>query len=53
MAFTAVRGTSLPSTAARFEVPRFDTRDVPSADSDAVAISVPRAGVAAWTPGDR
>ncbi len=53
MAFTAVRGTSLPSTAARFEVPRLDTRDVPSADSDTVAISAARAGGAAWNAGDR
>jgi peptidoglycan/xylan/chitin deacetylase (PgdA/CDA1 family) len=53
MAFTAVRGTSLPSTAARFEVPRLDTRDVPSADSDAVAVRVAPAGGAAWNAGDR
>lgn len=53
MAFTAVRGTSLPSTAARFEVPRLDTRDVPSTDCDTVAVSVARAGGAAWNAGDR
>jgi len=53
MAFTAVRGTSAPSTDLRFEVPRLDTRDVPSAESDTVAISVARAGGAAWNAGDR
>jgi hypothetical protein len=53
MAFTAVRGTSLPSTDLRFEVPRLDTRDVPSAESDTVAISVTRAGETAWNAGDR
>jgi peptidoglycan/xylan/chitin deacetylase (PgdA/CDA1 family) len=53
MAFTAVRGTSLPSTDLRFEVPRLDTRDVPSAESDTVAIGVARAGGAAWNAGDR
>jgi peptidoglycan/xylan/chitin deacetylase (PgdA/CDA1 family) len=41
MAFTAVRGTPAPSTELRFEVPRFDTRDVLSPDDD--AIGVPRA----------
>lgn len=29
MAFTAVRGLSCPAAGTRFELPRYDTRDVP------------------------
>ena len=51
MAFTAVRGTSLPSTDPRFEVPRLDTRDVPSAEADAHAAvtNASPSGRVAWS----
>jgi peptidoglycan/xylan/chitin deacetylase (PgdA/CDA1 family) len=51
MAFTAVRGTSLPSTEVRFEVPRLDTRDVPASDSDAAATHGAPADSVTWNPG--
>ena len=37
LAFTAIRGVCQPSSGARFEVPRFDTRDVPSAGVETAA----------------
>ena len=55
MAFTAVRGTSRPSTDLRFEVPRLDTRDVPSADANA-RTAVTNASLSdsvAWSAGGR
>jgi len=51
MAFTAVRGVSHPSTDGRFEVPRLDTRDVPS-DDDETARS-PSAGIPAMSADGR
>jgi peptidoglycan/xylan/chitin deacetylase (PgdA/CDA1 family) len=51
MAFTAVRGASQPSTDERFDVPRFDTRDVPSADADLIDVPAASAGLAAGSAG--
>jgi peptidoglycan/xylan/chitin deacetylase (PgdA/CDA1 family) len=55
MAFTAVRGTSLPSTDQRFEVPRLDTRDVPSPEIDVhtAATNAPPPDNHAWSAGGR
>ncbi len=55
MAFTAVRGTSLPSTDSRFEVSRLDTRDVPSAETDAhtAVTKASPSGRVAWSAGGR
>jgi peptidoglycan/xylan/chitin deacetylase (PgdA/CDA1 family) len=53
MAFTAVRGASRPSTDARFEVPRFDTRDVLSADAEMTDSPTVPASIAAWSAGGR
>jgi peptidoglycan/xylan/chitin deacetylase (PgdA/CDA1 family) len=53
MALTAVRGASHPPTVARFEVPRLDTRDVPSAEAETADPHAASAGIAAWSAGDR
>jgi peptidoglycan/xylan/chitin deacetylase (PgdA/CDA1 family) len=41
MAFTAVRGASRPQADDRFEFPRFDTRDVPTAAAGVAASAAP------------
>ena len=51
MAFTAVRGMSVPSADLRFEVPRLDTRDVPPADAHTRASNAAPSVSVTWSAG--